>query len=253
MKLHGLNKITLLDYPGHLACTVFTGGCNFRCPFCQNAPLVLHPADCPVISEDVLFSYLKKRQGMLEGVCITGGEPTLQPDLIPFLERIRSLGYLIKLDTNGYRPEVLKELLKRRLPAMVSMDIKNAPARYAATVGLLPEQLALSDLEESIRLLLHSGIPCEFRTTVVRELHTAEDFVLIAEWISSLGSTPVCTVPYFLQSFVASEQLICQEPDRYHAYPKEQLLHFVGLLRKTFPNAGLRGEQESEAQGGIRS
>lgn len=253
MKLHGLNKITLLDYPGHLACTVFTGGCNFRCPFCQNAPLVLQPADCPVISEDVLFSYLKKRQGMLEGVCITGGEPTLQPDLIPFLERIRSLDYLIKLDTNGSRPEVLRELLKRQLPAMVSMDIKNAPARYAATAGLLPEQLTLSDLEESIRLLLHSGIPCEFRTTVVRELHTAEDFAAIAEWISSLDSTPVCTVPYFLQSFVASERLICQEPDRYHAYQKEQLLYFVGLLRKTFLNAGLRGEQESEAQGGLRS
>lgn len=245
MKLHGLNKITLLDYPGHLACTVFTGGCNFRCPFCQNAPLVLRPADCPVISEDTLFSYLEKRQGMLEGVCVTGGEPTLQPDLIPFLERIRSLGYLIKLDTNGYRPEVLKELLRRRLPAMVSMDIKNAPARYAVTAGLPPEQFTLSCIEESIRLLLHSDVVCEFRTTVVRELHTEEDFAAIAAWISSLGSTAVCTVPYYLQSFVSSEQLICQEPDRYHAYPKELLLHFVELLRKTLPNTRLRGEQES--------
>ena len=135
MQIHGIQKLTLLDFPGHTACTVFTGACNFRCPFCQNASLVLHPSTEPVIPTEEVLDYLKKRAGILEGVCITGGEPTLQPDLADFLLQIRELGLLIKLDTNGYRPEVLRELLDAHLVDYIAMDIKGSPARYGQAAG----------------------------------------------------------------------------------------------------------------------
>ena len=158
MQLHGLNKLTLLDFPGHLACTVFTGTCNFRCPYCHNAPLVLAPNSCPSISEEEFFNFLSSRKGKLDGVCITGGEPTLQADLPEFIAKIRNLGFLVKLDTNGYRPEVLKELLDARLLDMVAMDIKNSRDFYAVTVGQNEAFFELERIEKSISLLLLSGI-----------------------------------------------------------------------------------------------
>ena len=133
MVIHGFQKLTLLDYPGKVACTLFSGGCNFRCPFCQNGNLVQHPEWEPVIPEEEIFAVLEKRRGVLDGVCVTGGEPTLDPDLERFVTKIKELGYLVKLDTNGYRPEILKKLVEEKKIDYVAMDIKNAPSRYGET------------------------------------------------------------------------------------------------------------------------
>ena len=138
MVIHGFQKLTLLDYPGKVACTLFSGGCNFRCPFCQNGNLVQHPEWEPVIPEEEIFAVLEKRRGVLDGVCVTGGEPTLDPDLERFVTKIKELGYLVKLDTNGYRPEILKKLVEEKKIDYVAMDIKNAPSRYGETDNALP-------------------------------------------------------------------------------------------------------------------
>ena len=152
MTIHGFQKLTLLDYPGRVACTVFTGGCNFRCPFCQNAGLVLSPDKEPVIEEEEVLAVLKKRQGILEGVCVTGGEPTLQSGLLDFLGKVKELGYSVKLDTNGYRPEVLKELCRAGVIDYIAMDIKNCPQRYAETAGV--KNLDMGRIRESVDFLV---------------------------------------------------------------------------------------------------
>ena len=180
MILKGFQKTTLLDFPGRVACTVFTGGCNFRCPFCHNARLVTEQ-DCEErVSEEEFFSFLTKRQGILDGVCVTGGEPLLQKDILPFLARIRELGFLVKLDTNGSRPDVLAQILDARLVDYIAMDLKNSKEKYAMTCGLdtYPEAI-----DESIAMIMRSGVAYEFRTTVVREFHTSEDMVAMAKWI----------------------------------------------------------------------
>ena len=201
MQIYGLNKTTLLDYPGHLACTVFTGGCNFRCPFCHNADLVLNPSSQPIIPEEEFFAFLKKRSGILEGVCITGGEPLLHKDLSDFIRRIRSMNLLVKLDTNGYLPDKLEALLQEGLLDYVAMDIKSSRAGYPAAAGLTPDTFDYGHIAKSISLLMHSGISYEFRTTVVADLHTAEDFDDIAEIISG------CT-HYYLQSYEEKESIL---------------------------------------------
>ena len=180
MKIHGLQKMTLLDFPGRVACTVFTGMCDFRCPFCHNYELVDGSAPA-VMEEEELFSCLKKRQGLLDGVAVTGGEPCLHRDLPDFLSRIRDLGFAVKLDTNGNHPEILRQVLERDLADYVAMDIKNSPKKYALTAGL--KSLDLSGIRESISLLMESGKDYEFRTTVVRELHESEDFEEIGSLI----------------------------------------------------------------------
>ena len=161
MQIHGFNKTTLLDYPEHIAATVFTGGCNFRCPFCHNGELVLDPGCQPLIPEEEVLSYLKKRQGILQGVCVTGGEPTLQRDLRAFLQKIKELEYPIKLDTNGYMPGVLWELLQEHLIDYVAMDIKASRDNYARAAGL--PHIDISHIEESIGILKSSGIRSEER------------------------------------------------------------------------------------------
>lgn len=219
MLILGLNKTTLLDYPGCVAATVFTGGCNFRCPFCQNSGLVLEPfiedslgnPAGRVISEEEILSFLRKRKNVLKGVCITGGEPTLQSDLPDFLGRIRKIGYRVKLDTNGYQPEVLKKLLTEGLLDYVAMDIKNCPRKYAKTAGLncADKGMDLERINESIGLLIGGDIEYEFRTTVVKELHTLDDMVRIGEWIRGARA-------YFLQKFQDNGNNICEgyhEPD----------------------------------------
>lgn len=241
MILHGLNKLTLLDYPGHLACTAFTGACNFRCPFCHNAPLVLFPDTCPQISEEDFFTFLRKRRGILEGVCITGGEPTLQKDLPDFLAKIKELGFLVKLDTNGYEPKLLECLLSGGYLDMVSMDIKNCPERYAETVGIPTERFDISRIFASTELLRSSRIPYEFRTTVVKELHPMECFSKIGEWLAGPS-------PYFLQQFATGDGLICGEPERFHGYTDTELREALALLTANLPNAGIRGEQISAKQ-----
>ena len=199
MEIAGLQKTTLLDYPGLVACTIFLPGCNLRCPFCHNAPLVL-PACGPEarISDEELFRFLHKRQGKLDGVCITGGEPTLYPDLPDLLRRIRALGFRTKLDTNGTHPAVLRSLLEEALVDYVAMDIKNSPGRYAETCGGID---CLAAVRESASLLLTGSVDYEFRTTVAHPLHTIQDFTAIGQWLQGARN-------YYLQQFQDSGHLI---------------------------------------------
>ena len=199
MKIHGLQKMTLLDFPGHVACTVFLGGCGLRCPYCPTYELATGQAP-PIMEEAELFSFLEKRKGLLDGVAITGGEPCLHPDLPDFIGRIRALGYPVKLDTNGTHPAVLREVLERGLVDYVAMDIKNSPAKYALTAGIAQAEDApqpapfVEKIRESAGLLMASGIDYEFRTTVVDELHEVQDFDEIGKWIAGARR-------YFLQCF----------------------------------------------------
>lgn len=229
MQILGFQKTTLLDYPGKVAATIFTGGCNFRCPFCQNGDLILRPDCIPPISEEEILSVLKKRRGILTGVCITGGEPTLQADLPDFISRVRALGYSVKLDTNGYRPDVLAELISSGLLSMIAMDIKTSLRHYPLVAG--SESMDVSNIEKSAFLIRNSKIPYEFRTTVVKELHCLQDFEEIGQWISGAES-------FFLQSFEDSDGVICPG---YHSCSKEELTSYLSTVKKYIPNAALRG------------
>lgn len=198
MQIHGLNKTTLLDYPGLVASTIFTGNCNFRCPFCHNADLVLDPMSQPLISEEEVLTHLKKRKGIVTGVCITGGEPTLQKDLREFIMKVREIGLSVKLDTNGYMPDVLIGLCEEGLIDFVAMDIKTAPDEYSKVTGV---NIDISRIEKSVDYLLKSNIEYEFRTTVVQEFHNRETFDKIGQFIK--GSKA-----YFLQGYVDSDRII---------------------------------------------
>lgn len=228
MKIKGLQKLTLLDYPGRLAATVFLGGCNLRCPFCHNASLVVR-GDDNEISEDELFSFLESRRGKLSGVCITGGEPTLNPTLPSFINKIRALGYSVKLDTNGTNPDMLESLVRDGLVDYVAMDIKSSPERYAAVSGV--PGLDVSPVERSVRFLLRGEVEYEFRTTVVRELHTAEDFDAIGRWIRGARA-------YFLQPFKDSGDII---EDGFSSYSKAEIEAILERVRAYIPNAQIRG------------
>ncbi|NMB42774.1 MAG: anaerobic ribonucleoside-triphosphate reductase activating protein [Clostridiales bacterium] len=197
--IHGFNKTTLLDYPGHLAATIFLGGCNFRCPFCHNASLVLAPNSQPIISKEEVLSTLRKRIGILEGVCITGGEPSLYPGLIDLTKEIKDLGFLVKLDTNGTNPNTIKYLLESNLIDYIAMDIKNCKEKYSLSSGI--KNTVIDKISESISLLINSNIDYEFRTTVVKNLHDASDFIKIGEWIEGANA-------YFLQAYRDSEDII---------------------------------------------
>ena len=232
MLLKGFQKTTLLDYPGKVACTVFTGGCNFRCPFCHNARLVTEQAQEEQISEEEFFSFLKKRQGILDGVCVTGGEPLLQKDIGPFLAHIRELGFCVKLDTNGSRPDVLKQIMDAHLVDYIAMDLKNSKEKYARTCGLDAYPQAI---EESIALIMQSGVEYEFRTTVVREFHSAEDMVSMAKWIQG-------TPRYFLQGFIDSGNLIGKGCSAYSPIEMKELL---SLVIPIIPSASLRGVDDA--------
>ncbi len=198
MLICGLQKLTLLDYPGRTACTVFTGGCNFRCPFCHNASLVLDVKENVKIETEEVLSFLQKRVGLLDGVCVTGGEPLLQGDIKEFLGNIKSMGYSVKLDTNGYNPEKLREVVGEGLVDYVAMDIKNCKEKYSVTAGI---DIDISKIEESVEFLKGCGIDCEFRTTVVKEFHDISDMKNIAVWLAGAKK-------YFLQNFVDSGDLI---------------------------------------------
>lgn len=230
MIIKGLQKLTLLDFPGRVGCTIFTYGCNFRCPFCHNASLVLpEKRDDTRISEEELFSFLEKRRGMLSGVCISGGEPTLMPDLYSFAKKIKDMGYAVKLDTNGYNPEVLRTLVNGGVIDYVAMDIKNSRESYARTVGI--DGLDISKIERSADFLMSGNIPFEFRTTVVGELHTVEDFHLIGQWLGGEEK-------FFLQDFKDSGDLIS---DNLHGYDKKDLTYLLNVLKSYIPNAEIRG------------
>jgi len=235
MKIHGLNKLTLLDYPGHMACTVFAGHCNMRCPFCHNAPLVLFPDTQPQISQEDFFTFLKKRRGILEGVCITGGEPTLAPDLSQFIEKIRAFGYRIKLDTNGTNPDLLRHLVTKKQIDFVAMDIKSSLTHYAEVAGI--PDFCTDTVRESADFLMRGEIPYEFRTTVVRELHNADVFLEIGDWLHGANA-------YYLQAFEKSDNLICRflkTSETFSAYSLDELKEFLPLLSPHFKQVALRG------------
>lgn len=229
MPINGFNKTTLLDYPGQIASTIFLGGCNFRCPFCQNSSLVLSPNKQPVISTEEVLSVLKKRQGILEGVCITGGEPTLDKDLFLLIDKIKELGYPVKLDTNGSHPWILKKLVNDQMIDMVAMDIKSSKESYAKVSGC--KNIDLTSICESVEFLLSNVIPYEFRTTVVRELHDKADFEFIGKWIAGCQA-------YFLQAYRDSPDVI--HPG-FTSYTKTELEQFQKILLRTIPSVSIRG------------
>lgn len=232
MLICGLQKTTLLDFPGHVACTLFTGGCNFRCPFCQNGELVLDPASWPGIMEEEVLAFLKKRKGILQGVCITGGEPTLQPDLEDFIKKIREMDYLVKLDTNGYRPEVLRKLLDEGLLDYVAMDVKASRENYAKVAGV-PE-LQIQRIEESVSILLgQDEIPYEFRTTVVRGLHDPKEFEAIGKWLAGAKAL-------FLQSYRESETVL-DPKTAMEAFAEQELEGMAEMARNYIARVEIRG------------
>jgi pyruvate formate lyase activating enzyme len=229
MLIKGLAKLTLLDYPEKVACTIFTGGCNMRCPFCHNASLAVRAASVDTIAEDEVISFLKKRQGTLDGVCITGGEPLLCHDIAEFIAKVKSLGYAVKLDTNGSFPEKLRLLIDAGLVDKVAVDIKNSPEKYAQTVGV--PDFDLAPVYKTVELLKEGKVDYEFRTTVVNELHSAEDFEAIGRWIS--GSKA-----YFLQCFNDSGDLI---GENLTAPTKSQLDEYLHIVKKYVCNSHIRG------------
>ncbi len=229
-KIAGLQKLTLLDFPGKVACTIFTEGCNFRCPFCHNASLVTHTGDSEGYSVEHVLDFLKKRQGIIEGVCISGGEPTLMPGLEDFIRKVKALGFAVKLDTNGTRPDILKHLVGEGLIDYVAMDIKNSREKYALTAGVC-EEYDISKIEESASFLMSDAIDFEFRTTVVDPLHETDDFQLIGEWLAG-------DERYFLQKFIDSGDVIGRGLD---AYSDEKMYEFLNVLKSLVPNAQLRG------------
>lgn len=233
MQIHGLNKTTLLDYPGHVAATVFCGGCNFRCPFCHNSELVLNPASTPAISDREVLDFLAKRKGILQGICITGGEPTLQQDLAEFIYHVKDLGYLVKLDTNGYRPEVIKNLVEGHLLDYIAMDIKSGPSGYAKAVGLLElsKDSSLKNIRESIDFIMTCGVQYEFRTTVVKGLHEEKDFQEIGPLLQGCKA-------YFLQNYKDSENVM---ESGFSSFTREELEKFVSLVRPFVEQVELRG------------
>lgn len=229
MNIQGLQKLTLLDYPEKVACTIFTAGCNFRCPFCHNASLVTHidlEKNIPV--EQILY-FLKKRWRVLDGVCITGGEPLLQPDLEDFIRRIKEIGYSVKLDTNGSNSRLLRHLAEEKLVDYVAMDIKNAPDKYGLTIGI--DDYNMEEIFRSVEFLMSGAVSYEFRTTVVREFHKREDFSSIGRWLKGAER-------YYLQCFQDSGDLI--RPGL-RAYTEEILVQALEVVRRNVPNAELRG------------
>lgn len=229
MKIVGLQKLTLLDYPSKTACTVFTGGCNLRCPFCHNSDLVLHHNQTDEIDESTIIDLLKKRKGLLDGICITGGEPMLMKDLPNFLFKLRKLDISIKIDTNGFFPSQLKYIVNSGLCDYIAMDIKNTPEKYAMTVGL--NEVDISKPKESIDFLRNCGIDHEFRTTVCKPFHTENDIVKIAMMLGSKEK-------YFLQSFIDSGKLI---GEGISGFSPNEMKEMLKKVQRYVPLAQLRG------------
>ena len=227
--IKGLQTLTLLDYPGKVACTVFTGGCNFRCPFCHNGGIVLNPGAEPSIPAEKVFDLLKKRKGVLEGVCITGGEPTLWKGLWDFAREIKAMGYSVKLDTNGTNPELMHKLILAGVVDYVAMDIKNCPDKYAETIGV--KGFNIQPVKDSVRLLLQGTAGYEFRTTVVKGMHTPQDIVEIGKWIQG-------TQKYFIQPYRDSDLVIDRSCER---HSDEELQALLAAAREYVPAAELRG------------
>ena len=225
MRIYGLQKLSLVDFPGKTAAVLFTGGCNFRCPFCPNFELVVNPGE--PLDENEVFAYLKKRRGLLDGVVITGGEPLLHADILQTVKEVKALGYPVKIDTNGTFPGRLAELLNEGID-YVAMDIKNCKEKYYITAGC---DVDLDAVDKSIMLLKNGNTDFEFRTTVVSQLHEEEDFVRIGQWIKGEEK-------YFLQRFKDSENV----PFAKLTPPDDaQINRFLSSIQRFVPNAAIRG------------
>ncbi len=229
MIINGLSKLTLLDFPGRVAATVFLAGCNLRCPYCHNAPLVLRPGETEQIGEGEFFAFLKKRRGLIDGICITGGEPTLRPDLPEFIEKIRNTGYAVKLDTNGTNPGMLALLTGSGMLDYVAMDIKNSLEKYSETVGI--PGFETETIKRSAAILMSGAVDYEFRTTVVKSFHEKEDFNSIGRWLAGAKR-------YLLQNFVDSGDLIVKGTE---GHSPEKMAEFLEIIKKYIPGAELRG------------
>ena len=228
MNVQGLNKVTLLDYPGKVACTVFTGGCDLRCPFCHNSALVERPGSPKYTADDIL-SFLSRRRGILDGVAVTGGEPLLHRDVGELFSKIKEMGFLVKLDTNGCHPDALARLLGEGLVDYVAMDIKNSEERYPETVGI--PGFDITDVKRSIAVLRDSGVEYEFRTTAVREFHDEESFRGICLLIEGAPR-------YFIQNFVDSGAVLS---GGLHGFSAEELASFADVVRGHVGEVSLRG------------
>ena len=229
MKIYGFQKMTLLDFPGHVAATVFTGGCNLRCPFCHNAALVTEIDPAAIYNEDDIIAFLAKRTNLLDGVAITGGEPLMQVDICGFIKKVRGLGYKVKLDTNGSYPDKLEEIVSEHLVDYIAVDIKNSREKYALTTGVKDYDLA--SLDRSLEILKNCDIEHEFRTTIVKELHETEDIIKIGEWMKGEKN-------YFLQNFVDSGNHI---GSGFSAVSREKLEEMRKAATPYFENVGVRG------------
>lgn len=229
MEIKGISNTTLIDFPGLVAATVFTGGCDFSCPFCYNRSLVVNPDRLPSLSLDDVYTLLRQRRVALEGVCITGGEPLLQKDLMTFMSNLKEMDYKIKLDTNGYDPTHLSHILKEDLVDYIAMDIKNSQENYGKTAGKSP--FDLTRIKLSVDLIRDSGIDYEFRTTLVRELHTPEDIEHIGQWLSGAKA-------YYISPYIENGDVIMPI---FSSYSKAEMLQFQKLLSYYIPYVGIRG------------
>ena len=229
MNFSGFQKLTLLDYPGKVACTLFTSGCNLRCPFCHNASLVTHIDNSNIYKKEEILAYLKKRQGILDGVCISGGEPLLHAEIEDFISKVKELGYSVKLDTNGFFPDKLISLVNKGLIDYVAVDFKNCYEKYALTAGV--ENLDITPFKKTVEFLLSGGVDYEFRTTVVKGIHETQDIVEIAKTISGAKR-------YFLQSFVDSGDLISSG---FCAFSPENMKKARDLASTFVTNTEIRG------------
>ncbi len=228
MIISGMQKLTLVDYPGHTACLIFTQGCNFRCPFCHNSDLVIGANNSNKIDEQVLFDYLDKRKGLIDGVCISGGEPLLQKDIKLFIEKIKEKGYKVKLDTNGSKPDVLENLIEHNLIDYVAMDVKNVFNKYDLTIGCKSN---VEDIKKSISILKSSSIDYEFRTTIAKELHSLEDIRGILEYLGA-------DVKYYLQNYNDCETVLKKGLS---GFSDDELLEIKQNLERKYPNVIIRG------------
>jgi len=233
MEFSGLEKLSLVDFDDNLTATLFMAGCPFRCPFCHNADLVLHPERAPKIPFEEIMKYLKKRQGVLDAVCITGGEPTLMPDLEEKIRAIRELGYLIKLDSNGWNPSTLINLVEKKLVDYVAMDIKNSKVKYPMTCNA---DVDMAKIEASVDFLMHCGIRYEFRTTIIDEFHSYGDMEAIGQWIAGAER-------YYLQHYIDSEHCIQRH---FREIPLQKALEFKEIIKTYVPNVGLRGYEVND-------
>lgn len=229
MLISGIEKFSMVDFGDKISCTVFTPGCNFRCPFCQNGGLVTDAAEQPLLDEEKIFDYLKLRRGLVDAVCVTGGEATLQAGLDEFFARAHELGYITKLDSNGLKPDVIESLLDDGLVDYVAMDIKNSPAKYAMTCGL--PRVDLATIERSIRLIMDKAKDYEFRTTIIKEFHTAEDFAAMAQMIKGAKR-------YYMQKYKDSEGCISHG---YTAIEKPEAEEYAKLFEGKVDFVGYRG------------